>query len=51
MATVFNYNLSSSLVFSLLLIATVIYLAGTFIITIVRNIPLNKVLDKTDLEN
>ncbi len=51
MATILNYSSASSLVFTLLLIATVIYLLGVFIITILGNIPLNNLLDKSDLEN
>ncbi len=38
------------MVFTLLLIASVIYLLGVFIITIKGNIPLNNLLDKSDLE-
>ncbi len=51
MATILNYNSVSSLVFTLLLIASIIYLSGVFMITILGNIPLNYVLDKTDLDN
>jgi len=51
LATVLNYNSANSLVFTLLLIASIIYLLGVFIITAAGNIPLNNVLDKSDLEN
>ncbi|MEE9336853.1 MAG: DUF1772 domain-containing protein [Methylococcaceae bacterium] len=51
LATLLNYNSASSLVFTLLLIASVIYLLGVFIITIRGNIPLNNLLDKSDLED
>ncbi|MEE9337584.1 MAG: anthrone oxygenase family protein [Methylococcaceae bacterium] len=51
LATVLNYNSASSLVFTLLLIASAIYLLGVFIITVAGNIPLNRVLDKTNLDN
>ena len=51
LATVLNYNSISSLAFTLLSIAAVIYLVGVFFITVAGNIPLNNVLDKNDLED
>ena len=51
LAAVLNYNSEPSLVFKLLLVASIIYLAGSFMITILGNIPLNNLLDSNDLEH
>ena len=48
MSTVLNYN-NSSIVFKLILLSTLIYFFGTFLMTIVGNVPLNNLLEKTDL--
>jgi len=49
--TYFLYGGASPAVFRLVLSAAIIYLAGTFTVTAVGNIPLNNVLDKFDTTN
>ena len=48
-STVFNFNQTN--LFALLLIATVIYLVGTFSVTIFGNVPMNNTLDRFNLES
>ena len=50
LAAVLNYNSEPALVFKLLLVASIIYLAGSFLVTILGNIPLNNLLHRSDLE-
>ena len=50
LATILNYNSAPALVFKLLLVASSIYLAGSFLVTILGNIPLNNLLHRNDLE-
>ncbi len=50
LATVLNYKSAPSLVFQLLLVASIIYLLGVFFITVQGNIPLNNLLHKNDLD-
>lgn len=47
---IFNYSIVSPTVFKLLLAAAIIYLSGTFLVTIMGNIPLNDLLDQSKLE-
>lgn len=49
LATVVHYESGYSLLFKLLFVASAIYLIGVFFITIWGNIPLNNLLDKTEL--
>ena len=50
LATLLNYNSDPALVFKLLLVASIIYLAGSFLVTIVGNIPINNLLHRSKLE-
>lgn len=45
-----HYGSDPSLVFKLLLLATLIYLGGSFLVTILGNIPLNELLDQANLD-
>ena len=47
----FYLNLYPKNIFLLLALISLIYLVGVFIITIKGNIPLNEILDKTNLES
>jgi uncharacterized membrane protein len=47
----FYLNLYPKNIFWLLALISLIYLVGVFIITIKGNIPLNEILDKTNLES
>jgi uncharacterized membrane protein len=49
--TVYLYKSNHHYILWLLLLAAIIYLIGVFLITIMGNIPLNNLLDKTDLTN
>ncbi|MCC9071077.1 DUF1772 domain-containing protein [Flavobacterium sp. F-65] len=49
--TVYLYKSNHHYILWLLLLAAIIYLIGVFLITIMGNIPLNSLLDKTDLTN
>ncbi len=51
LATALNYNSEPSLIFKILIISSMIYLPGSFLITILGNIPLNNLLHRSDLEN
>jgi len=48
-STAINYGSNKVCNFKLLLMATVIYTGGVFIVTIFGNIPLNELLNQTDL--
>jgi uncharacterized membrane protein len=48
---VFYFNLYSQNVFWLFLFALIIYSIGVFGVTLIGNIPLNELLDKTKLES
>jgi len=48
-ATYFNYNSQSSLVVKLLFGASIVYFIGVFLVTFRGNIPLNTILEHTDL--
>ncbi|MEM6721554.1 MAG: anthrone oxygenase family protein [Bacteroidota bacterium] len=48
-ASIFLYIKTSSTIIYLLVVATLLYFFGLVIITIFGNIPLNEILDKTDL--
>ena len=49
-AAAFSYNSDSNTIFWLLISAAVIYWLGAFFVTFFGNIPLNNLLDKTNLE-
>ncbi len=49
-AAAFNYSSDSDTVFWLLISAATIYWLGSFFVTFLGNIPLNNLLDKTNLE-
>ncbi|BDS12124.1 anthrone oxygenase family protein [Aureispira anguillae] len=49
LVTFFFYSSNPPLAFKLILIATLIYLLGAFLVTISGNIPLNNLLDQTNL--
>ena len=51
LTTFLNYNIIPDYKFWILLAATLFYWIGTFGVTIRGNIPLNELLDKTNLEN
>ena len=48
-AAVFNSWGASAIHFRLVLIAVILYFLGVIVITVVGNVPLNQILDKTDL--
>ncbi|MCV9933325.1 DUF1772 domain-containing protein [Flavobacterium sp. LS1R47] len=50
-ATSYLYKSHHSYILWLLLIAAILYFVGVFLVTIMGNIPLNNLLDKTDLTN
>lgn len=50
-ATTYLFKASSAPVYWLLVIATLLYFGGVLIVTIVGNIPLNKLLENTQLSN
>ncbi len=50
-ATAYLYKSNHSYILWLLLIAAILYFVGVFLVTIMGNIPLNNLLDKTDLTN
>ncbi len=50
-ASTYYYKLDSKLIFRMLIIATVIYFIGVFIVTIIGNLPLNDLIDKSVLES
>lgn len=50
-ATAYLYKSNHLYIFWLLLIAAILYFVGVFLVTIMGNIPLNNLLDKTDLTN
>ncbi|KIC03570.1 hypothetical protein OA88_02960 [Flavobacterium sp. JRM] len=50
-ATAYLYKSNHPYIFWLLLIAAILYFVGVFLVTIMGNIPLNNLLDKTDLTN
>lgn len=50
MSLFFNYTLSSNSIFRLLFAAAIIYILGVFFITVLGNIPLNNLLDQSQLE-
>ncbi|RZJ55035.1 MAG: DUF1772 domain-containing protein [Flavobacterium sp.] len=45
------FNKSNSFVFWLIISAGIIYFVGVFLLTMLGNVPLNEMLDKTDLSN
>jgi len=47
----YYYKSNSKLIFRLLIIATTIYFIGVFIVTIIGNLPLNDLIDKSILES
>jgi uncharacterized membrane protein len=49
-STYMNFGSPKLYVFELLLISTIMYCMGVFLVTIVGNIPLNELLENTDLE-
>ncbi|AYN04635.1 DUF1772 domain-containing protein [Flavobacterium sp. 140616W15] len=49
--TAYLYKSNHSNILWLLLLATILYFVGVFLVTIIGNIPLNNLLDKTDLTN
>ena len=51
LSTVLNYETKPSFVFKIMLVASIIYILGVFLVTILGNIPLNDLLDKIDLED
>lgn len=51
MTTALNYKSSPNHIFWMLLVATVLYGFGSFGVTIWGNIPLNNLLDNTNLDN
>ncbi|MCV9926116.1 DUF1772 domain-containing protein [Flavobacterium sp. LS1R49] len=50
-ATAYLYKSHYSYIFWLLLAAAILYFAGVFLVTVMGNIPLNNLLEKTDLTN
>ena len=50
-ATTYYYKSESKLIFRMLISATVIYFIGVFIVTIIGNLPLNDLIDKSILES
>ena len=50
-ASTYYYKSDSKLIFRMLSTATIIYFIGVFIITIVGNLPLNDLIDKSHLES
>ncbi len=50
-ASTYYYKLDSKLIFRMLIIVTVIYFIGVFIVTIIGNLPLNDLIDKSVLES
>lgn len=50
LATALNYRTDPNTIFRLLVSATIIYWLGAFFVTFLGNIPLNNLLDKTNLE-
>jgi len=50
-ASTYYYKSDSKLIFRMLIIATVIYFIGVFIVTIIGNLPLNDLIDKSVLES
>jgi uncharacterized membrane protein len=50
-ATAYLYKSNYPYIFWLLLAAAILYFMGVFLVTIMGNIPLNDLLDKTDLTN
>ncbi len=48
-AATYVYKANPAYILWMLILATVIYFLGVFIVTILGNIPLNKMLDKTNL--
>lgn len=49
--TAYLYKSNHSNILWLLLLAAILYFVGVFLVTIIGNIPLNNLLDKTDLTN
>jgi uncharacterized membrane protein len=50
-ATAYLYKSHHSYIFWLLLASAILYFAGVFLVTVMGNIPLNELLEKTDLTN
>ena len=51
LCTVLHYQRLGSPVFMLLLIASIVYIAGSFAVTIFGNVPLNEMLEKFELNS
>jgi uncharacterized membrane protein len=49
--TAYLYKSNHSYILWLLLLAAILYFIGVFLVTIIGNIPLNNLLDKTELTN
>lgn len=49
--TAYLYKSNHPYILWLLLLAAILYFVGVFLVTIIGNIPLNNLLDKTDLTN
>ena len=48
-STYLSFDSTKNYVFELLLISSIIYFTGVFLVTALGNIPLNELLDRTDL--
>ena len=48
-STYLSFDSTKNYVFELLLISSIIYFMGVFLVTVLGNIPLNELLDRTDL--
>ena len=48
-STYLSFDSTKNYVFELLLISSIIYFTGVFLVTVLGNIPLNELLDRTDL--
>lgn len=48
-STFLSFDSTKNYVFELLLISSIIYFTGVFLVTVLGNIPLNELLDRTDL--
>lgn len=51
LATMLNYYSNPGIIFKLLILAAIFYLLGVFLVTVIGNIPLNNLLDKSKLES
>lgn len=48
-STYLSFDSTKNYVFELLLISSIIYFTGVFLVTVLGNIPINELLDRTDL--